>query len=171
MIVGGSSNPGTGDRFGIAKIEPGGALVFGWGTLGRTLTGFPNNDARINALAIHQNTGILAAGRSWNGTDYDFAIARYQNEFIPTAAHTSVSGRVVTANGNGIRNVWVSLSDPERPVRRSLTGPFGYYRFDDIEAGRTYSISVASKRFQFANGTQIVSVNDEIYDLDFIALP
>ncbi|MBK9437976.1 MAG: carboxypeptidase regulatory-like domain-containing protein [Chloracidobacterium sp.] len=171
MIVGGSSNPGTGDRFGIAKIEPGGALVFGWGTLGRTLTGFPNNDARINALAIHQNTGILAAGRSWNGTDYDFAIARYQNEFIPTAAHTSVSGRVVTANGNGIRNVWVSLSDPERPVRRSLTGPFGYYRFDDIEAGRTYSISVASKSFQFANGTQIVSVNDEIYDLDFIALP
>jgi hypothetical protein len=40
---------------------------------------------------------------------------------------------------------------------------------EGVEAGRTYFVSVQSKRFQFL--PQIVTVLDEISDLNFTAIP
>ncbi len=169
ILVGGSSNPGTGERFSVAKLNMNGALTLGWGTLGRTFTPFPNNDARINALGFHLNDGILAAGRTWNGADYDFAVARYQNELIPSAATVSVSGKATTANGNGIRNVIVTLIVPNGNILTTRTSTFGYFRFDEIAVGETYIISVNSKRFTFNPSSQILSVNEELTNVDFVA--
>lgn len=169
MIVGGSSNAGTGERFGLAKLNANGSIAFGFGTLGRTLTAFPNNDACINALGFYLNDRILTAGRTWNGTDYDFAVARYQNELIPSAATVSLSGRVSAASGNGIRNVIVNLIAPNGSILTARTSSFGYFRFDEIPVGETYVISVNSKRFTFNQPTQILTVNEELSDISFIA--
>lgn len=169
MIVGGLSDNATDKRFGVAKVNAGGSLALGFGTLGRTVTTFPNNDARINALAFYSTDRILAAGKTWNGTDYDFAVARYQNELIPSAANVSVSGRVLSANGNGIRNVIVTLSSPNGSVTTARTSSFGYFRFDEIAVGETYVISVNSKRYTFDPSSQILSVNEELLDVDFVA--
>ncbi len=87
----------------------------------------------------------------------------------PTAALVSVGGRVSAADGRGVSNCFVHLTDSNGNVRTVRTSSFGYYRFDDIEAGETYVISVISKRFSFAS--QVVQVNDNIADLDFIAAP
>ena len=89
--------------------------------------------------------------------------------FTPTAAQVSISGRVTTAEGRGVRNAFVSLIDSNGAMRSTLTGPRGYYRFDDIEAGQTVVISVRSRRFQFT--PRSVSVQDELADVDFIAEP
>lgn len=169
MIVGGLSDNATDKRFGVAKVNAGGSLALGFGTLGRTVTTFPNNDARINALAFYSTDRILAAGKTWNGTDYDFAVARYQNELIPSAANVSVSGRVLSANGNGIRNVIVTLSSPNGSVTTARTSSFGYFRFDEIAVGETYVISVNSKRYTFDPSSQILSVNEELTDVNFVA--
>ena len=169
MLVGGLSDNATAKRFGVAKVNAGGSLALGFGTLGRTVTTFPNNDARINALSFYQTDKILAAGRTWNGTDYDFAVARYQNELIPSAANVTVSGRVSTSNGNGIRNVIVTLVSPNGNVITARTSSFGYFRFEEIAAGETYVISVNSKRYTFDTPSQILSVNEELTDVDFVA--
>lgn len=169
ILVGGATNPGSGDRFGLAKLNANGSLTVGWGTQGRTLSAFPNNDARINAMALYLNDKIVTAGRTWNGTDYDFAVARFQNELIPSAANVSVSGRVSTANGNGIRNVIVTLFSPNGSVLTARTSSFGYFHFDEIASGETYVISVNSKRFTFDPSSKILSVNEELTDVDFIA--
>ena len=87
----------------------------------------------------------------------------------PTAASVSVSGRVVTDDGRGLRNARVVLTDAIGNSRTALTTSFGYYRFDDVAAGQTYIISVASKRFQFA--PQVITVSEEIENLNFSALP
>ncbi|HMS41629.1 MAG TPA: carboxypeptidase regulatory-like domain-containing protein, partial [Pyrinomonadaceae bacterium] len=87
----------------------------------------------------------------------------------PTAALVSVGGRVSAADGRGVSNCFVYLTDSNGNVRTARTGSFGYYRFEDIEAGETYIISVTSKRFSFA--PQVVQVNDNIANLDFISLP
>ena len=97
-----------------------------------------------------------------------FAIARVLN---PTAANAPVSGRVTTADGSGIRNVRVSLTDQSGNVRSALTNAFGYYRFEGIEAGQTVVISIAAKRYVFANSTRIVTVQEELADIDFTAEP
>lgn len=169
MIVGGSSNPGTGERFSLAKLNADGSLALGFGTLGRTSTLFPNNDSRINALGFYLNNRIVAAGKTWNGTDYDFAVARFQNELIPSAANVSVSGRVLSANGNGIRNVIVTLTDTNGNILTTRTSSFGYFRFDEIPVGGTYIVSIVSKRFTFNPSSQILAVNEKLSNVDFVA--
>ena len=83
------------------------------------------------------------------------------------AANVSISGRVLTADGNGIRNAIVSLTDTNGVSRTIRTSSFGYYSFEDVEAGGTYIVSVQSKRFQFT--PQVVSIGENIEELNFIA--
>ncbi len=85
----------------------------------------------------------------------------------PTAAGVSVSGRVLTADGRGVRNAVVSLTDQRGATRSVRTGPFGYYRFDDVQVGEAYVIGVTSKRYRFA--PQFVSVTDELTELNLVA--
>ena len=63
------------------------------------------------------------------------------------------------------------MTDQNGAGRETLTNPFGYFRFDGVEVGQLYIIGVQSRRFQFANPTQAVSVGDEVTDLVFTALP
>jgi len=56
-----------------------------------------------------------------------------------------------------------------RRVRYATTNPFGFYRFTEVSAGATYILTAAHKRFGFA--TQIVSVNEERGDINFVASP
>ena len=85
----------------------------------------------------------------------------------PSASAVSVGGRV-SAAGQGLRNAVVVLTDPQGVSHRALTSSFGYYRFDEVQAGETYVISVSSKRYQFA--TRVVGVSNDLTDVDFTAI-
>lgn len=89
---------------------------------------------------------------------------------IPTSAGVSVSGRITTISGSAIRGVSVTLADPEGNKRRTVTGSFGYYTFDNVETGRNYVISVNDRRYRFAQPSRMISVFDELTDVDFIAI-
>ncbi len=169
FVVGGVSNNGTGDRFALAKLNATGTIRLTWGTLGRSLTSFPNSDARITALGLYADGKVLAAGRTWNGTDYDFAIAKYQNELAPTAATVSVAGRVVTADGSGIRNALITLTAADGTMRTARTSSFGYFEFGEVQVGETIVLSISSKRYRFEPSSQLVTVNDNIGDIQFVA--
>ncbi len=91
------------------------------------------------------------------------------NGFGTTAANGAISGRITTANGNGISRVIVSLTTPTGEVRQTLTGSFGYYRFENLPVGETYVLSIASKRYIFANPTRIITLQEDLTDADFIA--
>lgn len=90
---------------------------------------------------------------------------------VPTAASVSISGRVQTADGRGIRGANVYLIDTNGALRMALTGSFGYYAFENVEVGRIYTLTIASKRFTFENPTRFVSVTDELTGVDFTAIP
>jgi hypothetical protein len=85
----------------------------------------------------------------------------------PTAANVSISGRAMTADGRGLGNTTVTLTDREGNSRNALTSTFGHYRFEDVPAGETYILTGQSKRYQFS--PRIVSVLDDLTDVDFIA--
>ncbi|MGB2751238.1 MAG: glycine-rich protein [Pyrinomonadaceae bacterium] len=86
----------------------------------------------------------------------------------PTASNVSVSGRVLmSAEGRGLRNAMVTITDESGKVRSALTGSLGYYHLEDIEAGHTYVISVRSRRFTFE--PRVISVTDNLTDMDFFA--
>ena len=83
------------------------------------------------------------------------------------AANASISGRVLDANGGGVRNAVVVLTDSNGGTRTTRSSSFGYYSFEDVPSGQTYIVSVASKRYQFAPRT--ITLNDDIADFDFVA--
>ena len=87
--------------------------------------------------------------------------------FGAAAAGVEISGRVLTPDGRGLRNAAVSLASSNGNRRVVTTGSFGYYRFDDVEAGGTYVVSVGSKRYIFPSRVMVVS--DTLTDVDFIA--
>jgi hypothetical protein len=82
-------------------------------------------------------------------------------------APVSVSGKVMTANGAGVRNAIVSLTDAGGITRTAKTGSFGYYRFDDVLTGQTCGIVVTSKGYTFTPRT--ISISSELTDVDFVA--
>lgn len=87
----------------------------------------------------------------------------------PTAASVSVGGRILTSDGQGIRNVQVILTEKDGTVRTVVTGSFGYYRFDKISVGQIVIVSVFSKRFRFSTPIQVVNVSDMVESLNFTA--
>lgn len=102
------------------------------------------------------------AGENNHTIDFGFRLA-------PTAAGVPVAGRIQAADGIGIRNVVVTLTNANGQSISTRTGAFGYYRFDDVEVGQNITVSVQSKRFNFSNPTRVVSLEDAIEDLDFTA--
>lgn len=122
------------------------------------------------AFSLAGTTGQVMVG-STSGSPYQVRNGFWLGNLGPTASFVSVSGRVTTANGNGIRNASLSLVDSNGTVHRRLTASFGYYRFDDIEVGQNVVITIAAKRYTFAVATRIIAVQDELADVDFIAEP
>ena len=85
-----------------------------------------------------------------------------------TAAGVSVSGRVLTPDGSGLRNAQVTMINAAGTSRTVTTSSFGFYTFDDVAAGGTFVIGVSSKRYRFES--RFVQVGDSIAGLDFVAV-
>jgi hypothetical protein len=92
-------------------------------------------------------------------------------QFAPLAANVSVGGRVRNSFGNGIGKTVVTLIDSNGSTRTVLTNAFGFYRFENLEAGETYTISVRNKRFAFNPDTMILTASENVENADFIASP
>ena len=86
---------------------------------------------------------------------------------IPTAAEVSISGRILTPEGRGLRNANVILTDSNGISRQVRSLSFGSYRFDSVQAGETYIIGVSSKQYRFT--PRPVTVSENLTDVDLIA--
>ena len=85
----------------------------------------------------------------------------------PTASNVSVSGRVLSPDGRGLRNASVTLTDPNNVVRRVLTSSFGYYRFENVStAGGQYTAAVGSRRYQYS--PRVLNLSTNTVDVDFV---
>jgi hypothetical protein len=87
----------------------------------------------------------------------------------PTAATVSVSGYVTSTLGRGISGIQLSLTDSEGNTRTTSTATGGYYRFEDVEVGKTYILSATGKRFTFSQPVQVLNINEETNEVNFIA--
>lgn len=118
----------------------------------------------------------LAVDRGWvqgdimtaSATDADNNTSEFFPAFAPTAAGVDLSGRVADKTGRGIPNALVTLTDTHGVVRRSITNGFGYYRFDGVASGSNYILAVSQKQYDFDPPSRLVSVTDELNDIDFI---
>ncbi len=144
---------------------------------GQALTGKAaaklRNDATVNGT-IRDSDGVKdfaggtvyadvttgASGNNNHTLDFGFIVA-------PTAANVSVGGRVVSPFGSGLRSIFVTLREANGNSYTAVTNSFGYYRFDNIQVGQILTVSVEAKRYSFAQTVQVVSLADNITDLQF----
>ncbi len=153
---------------GLPYNEPGSA-VGGTGT--QTLTGtfggiIPNGtwslyvrDDGGQARPLEISAPNVVTGEIMGGWGIEF--------FAPTSARVSVSGRVLNAEGLGVRNADVVITDVNGVSRTVRTGSFGYYSFDAVEAGETYIVSVRSRRYRYTS--RVLQVADQVSEFDFSA--
>ncbi len=88
------------------------------------------------------------------------------SDVVPYEAE--LSGRVTTADGRGIRNVIVTVTNSIGTQRTATTGSFGSYRFEGLVPEQAYSIAVKSRRFRFTSRT--INLSESLADVDFVAL-
>lgn len=88
--------------------------------------------------------------------------------FGPTAASVTISGRVFTPGGLFLQNAVVVLTEPNGMTRTMTSGGFGYYVFENVEAGHSYVLTINSKRYQFE--PRLFHANEDVY-LDLHAVP
>lgn len=92
------------------------------------------------------------------------------HQLAPTAASVSISGRIRDVEGRGVTGSELKLTNLSTgEVRTALSSTFGFYRFDEIPVGETYSLTVTSKRYLFDPDVRIISLADELTDIDFTA--
>ncbi|MEP6944501.1 MAG: carboxypeptidase-like regulatory domain-containing protein, partial [Acidobacteriota bacterium] len=134
------------------------------------LTGSPAIDAGDNAKAVDPfDSSTLTADqrgyapRNVGGT---VDIGAYEFNAAPTAAPVSVSGRVITPSGAGLKNATVQLIEADGSSQTTITSMFGYFQFDNVDAGESVVISIQSKRFHFT--ARVVALFDEITEVDFV---
>ena len=155
-------NTATDADFAVIRLNTIGTLDTTFGNGGIVTTSFGSNLDGITRFAIQSDGKIVGVGfAETQAGNIDAAIARYLTS-------VSVSGRITSPTGGGLRNVTVVITDSLGVSQFATTSSFGFYSFDNIKPGDTYRISVNSRLYRFA--VQTLTINDNLTNVDFVGL-
>jgi uncharacterized delta-60 repeat protein len=84
IAVAGQSFNGMNNDFALVLYRANGSLDVAFDDDGKLTTDFGDGDDRAEAVAWQTDGKILLAGSSFNGSDYDFALARYVTDILLT---------------------------------------------------------------------------------------
>ncbi|HMO81433.1 MAG TPA: S8 family serine peptidase [Pyrinomonadaceae bacterium] len=126
--------------------------------------GFPNVENTTIDLANRKADIIVEEGETVVCTFRSIQLA-------PTSAPASVSGRIATESGAGVRGIRLTIENAFTGEKfSSTTNSFGYYMFDGISTSHFYVISVnGSKRYFFTPESRTFTLDDNISGMDFQA--
>lgn len=77
IIAGGMSNNGTSLDFALVRYTSAGALDTGFGSGGKVVTPIGGGEDQANGVGIGGDGSIVLGGYASDGTDFDFAVAKY----------------------------------------------------------------------------------------------
>ncbi len=161
---------------------------------GTTATNITGQDPNLGSLQNNGGltfthallTGSPAIDKGSSGTlttDQRQQIRPFDNQFIANAsggdgadigafevqpAFVTVDGRVLTADGRGLRNATVSITDANNVTRFATTSSFGFFAFSDIATGQSYTVRISSRLYRYS--LQTAQVNGNMTLPDFVGL-
>lgn len=124
-----------------------------------------NGDVQLDATAGQP----VASGAIGSGT---FGLTSGFWNYIPlapTAAHVSISGRVVDPSGTGVANAILYMHTQEGDLRITRSSSFGYFQFEGVEAGQVVLVTVQARHYAYSPRTVIVT--DDVTDIEFVPEP
>jgi hypothetical protein len=109
-------------------------------------------------------------GGGWNVDTVSIVGGAFITSFAcsvpPPPSFANISGRVTTPLGGGLRNAVVSLSNGQGESIRANSSTLGYYQFENVPTGSSYTVTVASRRYRFTE--QQVNLSNNLANLDFV---
>ena len=90
----------SGNDFAVVRYNADGTLDTGFGTGGKVTTAVGSNDDEARSVAVQSDGKIVLAGYSNNGSDWDFAVVRYNADGSLDTGF-GAGGVVTTAVGSG----------------------------------------------------------------------
>jgi uncharacterized delta-60 repeat protein len=100
IVVAGWANNGMDQDFALVRYNPEGTLDAGFGSDGIVTTAVGSGDDVAYAVAVQADGKIVVAGCAFNGSDGDFALARYHSDGALDSTF-GAGGIVTTAVGSG----------------------------------------------------------------------
>lgn len=101
VVAGTSDGTGTTDDFAVVRFNIDGSPDTSFDGDGQVITSINSSDDRANAITIQSDGKILVAGYTWNGSNYDFAVVRYNTD---GSLDPSFDGDGKTVTGVGTSN-------------------------------------------------------------------
>jgi hypothetical protein len=92
-----------------------------------------------------------------------------QGPSAATVSFVTVGGRITDTTGRAIGGERVYILDTGGIRRFAYSNPFGYYFFDSVATGQTYTLGVKSKRYGYTE--VMVQVSGNLNNIDFVAQP
>ncbi len=163
IVLAGSAFNGVDDDFAIVRVLANGNIDTGFGASGTTTTSMGFGYDRAFGVQVDSGGRIVAAGESFNGSNGDFAVARYLTDGSPDLAF-SLDGWLRT----GL--VGPSYSDGARGVRIQSDGRIVVGGFtagvDSLDFGVVrYEAADGSLDTSFGGGDGIATMTLGAYDV------
>jgi uncharacterized delta-60 repeat protein len=99
IVVIGYCYSGTNDDFCLARFLPSGALDASFNAIGTVIAPIGSSDDTATAAALQPDGKIVVTGYCYNGTDYDFCLARFlPNGTLDTSFNST--GKILTPIGS-----------------------------------------------------------------------
>lgn len=162
IVVAGTVSATT-DAFGVAYYNADGSLDNSFSGDGKIDFRFDNGPTPGYGMALDHLGRIVIGGTR----DDKFAVARlYTLDPVPV----TITGRTVDTNGTPIRNIRVGLTDAAGQTRWAITSTFGFFVFDNVPTGQTYTLFVRGAK-QYSFNTLTIGLNEAVTDADLTGTP
>jgi uncharacterized delta-60 repeat protein len=99
IVVAGLSSNGSNDDFAIVRYNTDGSLDNTFSVDGKVTTAVGSDDEIARAIVLQQDGKIVLAGYTDNGTDFDFALVRYNTDGTLDTSFDE-DGKVITVIGS-----------------------------------------------------------------------
>ena len=166
IIISGESQ----SKFAIARFNTDGTFDTSFDSDGRVLTPFPFF-ASSYASVIQPDGKLVVAGTRLNG-NFQIAVARYFTEcsVANSCFEATVSGRVLTSDMQPVRKAIVTTVISNGEIKYAMSNPFGYFRFNGLVVGDSYTFNILAKGKTFQPVT-IKLTQGNVNSINLIANP
>jgi uncharacterized delta-60 repeat protein len=132
-------------------------------------TSFSDDGKLVSSLGSAEGMALDGLGRIVLGGSSGgmFGVTRlYTLDPVPV----TVTGQTVTMEGTPLRNIRVGLTGQDGQTRWAITSAFGFFVFDNVPTGQTYTLFVRGSKHYFFE-TRTFGLNEAIDNLSLIGTP
>jgi uncharacterized delta-60 repeat protein len=124
ILLAGVTYNGSNYDFAMARYNPDGSLDDSFGVLGKVKTDISGSNDYVNSIIIQPDQKIIVGGTSYNGSEEDFTVARYNSDGSLDLSFSSDGITTIDFTNSIDTGISLSLQDDGKIVFGGWTGDY-----------------------------------------------